>query len=283
MGDAMITLLTGRPATIGGPAQGPSLDTFVGDCGGAAGPPLRLVVGQFGYDDNPGVSFGADGVAIRGERDPRAVATRLLGHTVNAPDPAGDIDTIYPMLAAAHMDVAVEALATSKTCAVTLMWGDQVVPKWIGLNQMMHPLSHFALNNFDAFTSPNPHPDGNQFVTLQTWFAQQFAALLGRLRAVPIGSGTLLDQSVVLWISESGVGDDHLGRFIPVVIAGQGGGRLDVGRYLQIKPRPMAAADVFTITRTQGDLLAALAGLWSKARFGDPAIVRQPLIEILKP
>jgi hypothetical protein len=52
-GDARSTLLTAGPP-FGNPAGGPSLDTAVGDCGGAAGPPLRLAVGQYGFDDNPG-------------------------------------------------------------------------------------------------------------------------------------------------------------------------------------------------------------------------------------
>ena len=122
------------------------------------------------------------------------------------------------------MDVAVEALATSKACAVTLMWGDQVVPKWVALNDMIHPLSHYALENYDALMSlTSPSMPQNPFVILQRWYAQQFAALLGRLRAAPVGSGTLLDRSVVIWISESGFGDDHTGAFIPVVIAGRAG------------------------------------------------------------
>ena len=283
-GDAMLTLLTGRPAVADGPAGGPSLDTAVGDCGGAAGPPLRLMVGDFAFDDNPGVSFGSDGVAIRGERDPRAAATRVLGHDVTAPDPTGDIDVNYPALGGAHMDVAVEALAAAKTCAVTLMWGDHVVPRWLGLKEDVRDLSLYALRFQEAVTSLTfPSDPSNPFVKLQTWYAQQFASLLDRLKATRVGDGTLLDRSVVVWISESGDGATHSGHFFPVVIAGRGGGRLDVGRYLQIKPRPVPPAEVFTVARTQGDLLAALATLWGITSFGDPQIARQPLTEILTP
>jgi len=283
-GDAMLTLLTARPAARGQPAGGPSLDTAVGDCRGAAGPPLRLAVGQFGYDDNPGISFDAGGAPIRGERDPHAAAVRVLGHDVTAPDPAADIDVSYPAIGAAQMDVAVEALAKAKTCAVTLMWGDQVVLESLGLTDLIHNVSHFATNDYDAFISANPMSDpGSPFVKLQAWYAAQFASLLARFKNTPLGGGSLLDRSVIVWISESGVGGDHRGSFIPIVIAGRAGGRLDVGRYLQIKPRPMPPADVFTIARTQGDLLAALAGLWGMPTFGDPRITRQPLTEILLP
>jgi len=286
-GDAMITLLTARPALTNARADGPSFDTVIGDCGGTAGPPLRLAVGQFGFDDNPGVSFGADGLAIRGERDPRAAAMRVLGHDVTAPDPTGDIDANYPALGAAHMDVAAEALATSKACVVTLMWGDHVAPRWLGATQSVHELSHLANSLYPTVSSQPPASDpSNPFVKLQTWYAQQLASLLDRLRATPLGAGTLLDRSVVLWISDSGAGQDHTGAYIPIVIAGGGGGRLDVGRAIEVKPHIPASGqfiEYWSVTRTQGDLLLALAQLWGAPPFGDTRIARQPLAEILKP
>ncbi len=285
MGDAMFTLLTGRPAMVGGPADGPSLDTTIGDCGGTAGPPLRLSVGQLGYDDLPGVSFADDGAAIRGERDPHAAAMRVLGHDIAAPDPAGDIDADYPALGAAQMDVAVEALATSKACVVTLMWGDKVVPRWIGLNNGVHELSHLTNAIYTSLSSGAPSRPADPFQTLQRWYAQQFASLLNRLRAIPTGAGTLLDRSVVVWISESGAGSDHSGHYIPVIIAGRGGGRLDVGRFVEYKPHayPSGQFPDLVIARTQGDLMLTLARLWAVDAFGDPRIARQPLTEIFKP
>jgi len=286
-GDGMFTLLTARPAGQGGPATGPSLDTVVGDCGGAAGPPLRLAVGQYGFNDSPGVSFADDGSPIRGEHDPHAVAMRVLGHDVTAPDPTGDINAIYPAIGTAHMAVAVEALATAKTCAVTLMWGDHFNPAVLGITGSdLHELSHDTIGLFESVNGGTPRPD-NRFAKMQRWYAQQFASLLDRLRATPLGSGTLLDQSVVVWISESGTGVDHQGFYIPVVIAGGGGGgRLDVGQFLEIRPHQRSDGgfvETTTIERTQGDLLQALANLWGMPSFGDVRIARQTLKEILKP
>ena len=285
-GDGMFTLLTARPAGQGGPATGPSLDTVVGDCGGAAGPPLRLAVGQYGFNDSPGVSFADDGSPIRGERDPHAVAMRVLGHDVTAPDPTGDINAIYPAIGTAHMAVAVEALATAKTCAVTLMWGDHFNPAVLGITGSdLHELSHDTIGLFESVNGGTPRPD-NRFAKMQRWYAQQFASLLDRLRATPLGAGTLLDQSVVVWISESGTGVDHQGFYIPVVIAGRGGGRLDVGQFVEVKPHQRSNGgfvETTTIERTQGDLLQALANLWGMPYFGDVRIARQTLKQILKP
>ena len=285
-GDGMFTLLTARPAGQGGPATGPSLDTVVGDCGGAAGPPLRLAVGQYGFNDSPGVSFADDGSPIRGEHDPHAVAMRVLGHDVTAPDPTGDINAIYPAIGTAHMAVAVEALATAKTCAVTLMWGDHFNPAVLGITGSdLHELSHDTIGLFESVNGGTPRPD-NRFAKMQRWYAQQFASLLDRLRATPLGAGTLLDQSVVVWISESGTGVDHQGFYIPVVIAGRGGGRLDVGQFVEVKPHQRSNGgfvETTTIERTQGDLLQALANLWGMPYFGDVRIARQTLKPILKP
>jgi len=285
-GDSMRTLLTGRSVDPGGPAQGPSLDTVIGDCGGMAGPPLRLAVGQLGYDNLPGLSFDRAGSAIPAERDPQAVALRVLGHNVSAPSLTGDINVDYPGIGAAQMGVAVEALATAKTCAVTLLWGEQVTLRGLGLTVDVPTAADETSDLYDAIYSASAVRPGNPFVTLQNWYAQQFASLLDRLAATPLGSGTLLDRSVVVWISDSGAGYDDEGLFIPVVIAGRGGGRLDVGRFFEVVPHvapPGTYIDIWTITRTQGDLLAALAGLWGIASFGDPQIARQPLTEILKP
>src|SRR4029079_18610585 len=50
--------------------------------GGAAVPPLWRAFAQYGFDDNPGISFADDGSPIHGEPDPHAVAMRVLGHDV---------------------------------------------------------------------------------------------------------------------------------------------------------------------------------------------------------
>jgi hypothetical protein len=269
--DGPLTLLTARDP-IGERAGGPSLETVVGDCGDAALPPVRLMVGRF--ISNQTVGFDVDGGAIEPEPDPQVAAARWLGHPLLAPNP----DLAYPSLGAAQMDVLVEALARRRVCAGTLLWGDDFVPSWLGLEQDMHTLSHRAPGLFAALSAAGQSPPPNPFATLQRWYATQFAALLGKLQSTPFDGRTLFDRSVVLWISESGAGSEHGGMFIPVVIAG-GGGRLNTGRWIVAQaPTPEGLT---TVQRTQGDLLSALATLWGIANFGDPVIASRPLREIL--
>ncbi|AKF10946.1 DUF1552 domain-containing protein [Sandaracinus amylolyticus] len=80
-----------------------------------------------------------------------------------------------------------------------------------------------------------------------TFYATQVSYLLERMKSViePDGS-TLLDNSVVLWISEFGNGGAHSTQDLPVVLAGRAGGALTPGRHLA---RP---------DRTTGDLYTSI-------------------------
>ncbi|HEX9618727.1 MAG TPA: DUF1552 domain-containing protein [Polyangiaceae bacterium] len=64
------------------------------------------------------------------------------------------------------------------------------------------------------------------------WFSGQFAYLLDKLKSMPEGDGTVLSNSLVFWTNELGEGGEHTYTNIPYVIAGQAGGQLATGRYL---------------------------------------------------
>ena len=66
------------------------------------------------------------------------------------------------------------------------------------------------------------------------WYASAFKDLLDAMSAVDEGNGTtLLDNSLVVWITEFGDGAVHDTKGIPVVLAGGLGGALKTDRYLQ--------------------------------------------------
>jgi hypothetical protein len=58
-----------------------------------------------------------------------------------------------------------------------------------------------------------------------------FASLLAKLDAVPEGTGTLLDNSIVVWGSELGDAYTHNPEPTPFIVAG-GAGVLKVGQHL---------------------------------------------------
>src|SRR6185436_18309397 len=66
---------------------------------------------------------------------------------------------------------------------------------------------------------------------IHTWYTEQFAMMLGKLKAVQEGDKTLLDSLLLFWTNELGMGGVHSYTNIPYVIAGSCGGQLPTGRY----------------------------------------------------
>jgi hypothetical protein len=83
-------------------------------------------------------------------------------------------------------------------------------------------------------TSPDMEKD---FVIVKKWRASMFLSLIQALKSVPEGTGTMLDNTVVLWTCEMGLGS-HQPTNIPFVIAGSGGGAFKTGRYLDYGATP---------------------------------------------
>ncbi len=111
------------------------------------------------------------------------------------------------------------------------------------------------------------------------WHYKLLAKLLAVLDAVPEGGGTLLDNTLVLAISEFGSGSFHDGmqekqnphRGLPVVLAGGLGGALKTGRFLDYQAK-----------RNHNDLLITLLHLfgYDDKTFGRPELCAGPLAEI---
>jgi hypothetical protein len=70
------------------------------------------------------------------------------------------------------------------------------------------------------------------YVKVNRWLVSQYAYLIGKLKAMPEGSGSVLDNSFVYLTSEFGDGSLHSPDNIPQIIAGKGGGTVQTGRLL---------------------------------------------------
>jgi hypothetical protein len=83
----------------------------------------------------------------------------------------------------------------------------------------------------DSGGTPSDNPN---LIAGFTYYASQVSYLLQRMNEVVEPDGrTLLENSVVLWISEFGSGASHSTTNLPVVLAGSAGGRLVTGRHLE--------------------------------------------------
>ncbi len=77
-------------------------------------------------------------------------------------------------------------------------------------------------------------------IAYNEWYSNRFADLLALLDSMPEGTGTLLDHSNVVWLTELATGT-HEHTNLPIVIAGGGDGFFRTGayvRYPQLAPSP---------------------------------------------
>lgn len=100
----------------------------------------------------------------------------------------------------------------------------------IGVPEAHHQLSHHRGN---AATL-------EKIARIDRYYVEQFAWFLERLRGIPEGEGTLLDNSMVLYGGCISEGNQHLHSNLPLLLAGRGGGMLQPGKWLQAPgPKPM--------------------------------------------
>ena len=52
------------------------------------------------------------------------------------------------------------------------------------------------------------------------WHVEEFAYLLGKLRSIPEGDGTLLDRTALLFVHEHAEANDHKNNGLSVILAG---------------------------------------------------------------
>lgn len=135
----------------------------------------------------------------------------------------------FPAVGRAQTDLMIAALACDLTRVATLQWSMGASPtvfSWLGHAESHHTYSHVE--------DPNS-PGLEAFVAGERWYAEQFRYLVERLAALPepSGGGSMLDHSLVLWITEIGDRLTHVCEDVPIVLAGSGGGRLRPGRYLR--------------------------------------------------
>ena len=84
------------------------------------------------------------------------------------------------------------------------------------------------------------HHQGNaerleKLAKIDEFYSEQFAYFLEKLRATKEGSGTLLDNCMIVFGGAISDPDRHNHENLPVILAGGGGGALKLGRHLRLK------------------------------------------------
>jgi hypothetical protein len=99
-----------------------------------------------------------------------------------------------------------------------------------GVSEGHHDLSHHG-------NDPAKHA---KLAKINRFHLEQFAYLLGQLKGIKEGSGTLLDQCLVVYGSGISDGNAHNHDELPILLAGKGGGSVKPGRHLRfVKETPL--------------------------------------------
>lgn len=87
--------------------------------------------------------------------------------------------------------------------------------KWLDIEEGHHTLSHEPDSNEDSY---------EKLTKINTWYCEQVAYLAKRLAETPEpdGSGSLLDNTTIIWTNELGKGNSHTRDNIPFVMVGEG-------------------------------------------------------------
>lgn len=143
------------------------------------------------------------------------------------PRPAG-VPSEYEEHVKLMMDLMVLAFQTDSTRIQTFMFtnaGSNRNYKKVGAKMGHHDSSHHG-NNKDKQAN---------IETINTYHASLLAYFLQKLDTIKEGSGTLLDNSMIMYGSGIGDGNRHNHHDLPIALFGSGGGSFETGRHLRFK------------------------------------------------
>lgn len=168
--------------------------------------------------------------------------SRLLGGGAGAPTAScavpqmgSPLDVMltanYPEIGKLQMDLLAMSFACDLTRVATLQWSRSVNGQtypWLGINQGHHDISHVSLSNAAARAD---------MIAINRYYAEQLAYLIGKLKAIPEGDGTVFDNTVIAWFVGLSDGSSHTTTDLPIVLAGGLGNTFQTGRSLTFSGR----------------------------------------------
>ncbi|MDF1753499.1 MAG: DUF1552 domain-containing protein [Verrucomicrobiales bacterium] len=155
-----------------------------------------------------------------------------MAHPVPDIDP--DIELVNdntPRISRMQIDLLVNSLANDMTRVATLQFMrsvGQARMNWLGIEDGHHSLSHEPDKNEEAV---------EKLVKINTWFAGELAYLTKRLEQTPEpgGDGSMLDNTLIVWLNELGKGNSHSLKDVPFLLLGGKANGFQMGRSLNLQ------------------------------------------------
>jgi hypothetical protein len=152
-----------------------------------------------------------------------------VGHAVPVLEPGvrQENDNI-PKISKLQIDLMVSSFVADAARVATLQYTNSVGQArftWLGIKEGQHDLSHEPDSNKEA---------QEKLTRINEWYCTQLAYLTQRLAETKEsdGSGSLLDNTLIVWTNELGQGNSHTLENIPFVLVGNGLG-FKMGRSLK--------------------------------------------------
>ena len=161
----------------------------------------------------------------RARKDRRLQGWRPTLDEPNVPRPADGIPQDIDEHMRLMCDILVLAFQTDTTRICTLKLNND----W---SQLRFP--HLGVGDIHHLVS---HKDSPEWLKVNQFFVKQVAYIAERLDSIQEGDRTLLDNTMLLYLSSMLNGHHHV-KDLPVVLVGGGGGQIPGGRVLNYKEQP---------------------------------------------
>ena len=162
----------------------------------------------------------------RVEAAQRSVAAVQNSGAIEAYDVPEAIPESYEEHARLMLDMVALAFQTDSTRIATCMLaneGSNRSYRNLSITRGHHELSHHQGNAENL----------RQIREINRFHMRQFAYLLGKLKGMPEGDGTVLDNTMLLYGAALADGNRHEHENLPLILAGRGGGTIMTGRHMR--------------------------------------------------
>ncbi len=191
----------------------------------------------------------------------RSVAAVQNSGVIEAYDVPESIPESYEEHVRLMLDMIALSFQTDSTRIATCMLaneGSNRAYRNLSITRGHHELSHHQ-NNEDNL---------RQIREINRFHMRQFAYLLGKLKSMPEGDGTVLDNTMLLYGAALADGNRHEHENLPLVLAGRGGGTIMTGRHVRYASETPMCNLLLTMmnkagvpARRHGDSTGLLRGL----------------------
>jgi hypothetical protein len=130
----------------------------------------------------------------------------------------------------ALLEIGIAALQANLTNVLTIGSGcGEYFGAWkgLGISQAGHGLGHID------------QPDSPVWTKIRQYNCEMLVKLMKSLEAIPEGSGSMMDNTLIVYSSNNGEKQHTDGSNWPFVILGNAGGRFKTGQYTHIEKRPI--------------------------------------------